>query len=68
MLHSDALRTTERIRFVPESNGLIVAVEHSDPVFYSREFEVVTAEYRPTDLVPEPFDCRPENPDHTLID
>ena len=68
MLHSDALRTTERIRFDSDSNRLIVAIEHSDPVYYSREFEVATAEYRPTDLVPQPFDCRPENPDQTLID
>lgn len=68
MLHSDALRTTERIRFDAESNRLIVAIEHEDPVYFSRSFDVVTAEYRPTDLVPEPFGCRPENPDHTLQD
>lgn len=68
MLHSDALTTIERIRFDPESNRLTVAIEHSDPVFFSRAFEVVTAEYRPTDLVLEPFNCRPENPDHTLVE
>ena len=68
MLHSDALTTTERIWFDPESNRLNVAIEHTDDVFYSRDFEVVTAEYQPSDLVLQPFNCRPENPDHTLID
>jgi len=68
MLHSEALRTTERIRFDEATSRLQVEIEHSDPVFFSREFEVAVAEYQPTDLELEPFNCRPENADHTLID
>ena len=68
MLHSDSLRTTERIWFDSESHRLNVAIEHTDEVFFSRDFEVVTAQYQPTDLELQPFNCRPENADHTLID
>ena len=68
MLHSDALTTTERIRFNDATNRLEVEIEHSDPLFYDREFEVAAAEYRPTDLALEPFGCRPENADHTLVE
>ena len=68
MLHSDALTTTERIWFDAESNRLMLSIDHADPVFFSRAFETVTAEYQPSDLVLQPFDCKPENPDQTLIE
>jgi len=68
MLHSEALTSTERIRFDTESNRLNVAIQHVDPVFYARDFDNVSAEYQPTDLKPQPFNCRPERPDHSLID
>jgi hypothetical protein len=68
MLHSDALRTTERIWYDPESNRLNVEIEHVDDVFFSRPFEVAAAEYRPSDLELQPFNCQPENPDQTLIE
>ncbi|MGD8340417.1 MAG: DUF6152 family protein [Gammaproteobacteria bacterium] len=68
MLHSDALTTTERIWFDAESNRLRLSIDHSDPVFFSRDFETVTAEYMPSDLVLEPFNCKPENPDQTLVE
>ena len=66
LLHSEALTTVERIRFDAESNRLQVTIEHADPVFFTRAFDPVAAEYAPTDLEIQPFGCRPENPDHTL--
>ena len=68
MLHSDALTTTERLRFDPDTNRLQVTIEHRDPVFFSREFDTVSAEYMPSDLELEPFGCQPMNPDQTLIE
>jgi hypothetical protein len=68
MLHSDALTTLERIWFDGESNRLKVEIEHADPVFFARDFELATAEYRPTELELQPFGCRPERPDRTLVD
>jgi hypothetical protein len=68
MLHSDAMTSVERVRFDPETNRLQVSIQYDDPVFYTRDFDPASAEYRPTDLEIEPFNCRPENPDHTLIE
>jgi hypothetical protein len=68
MLHSDAMTSVERVRFDPASNRLQVSIQYDDPVFYTRDFDPASAEYLPTDLEIEPFDCRPENPDHTLIE
>lgn len=68
LLHSDQLRTIERVRFEPDENRLNLTVEHYDPVFFTRDFEPVSAQYAPTDLELEPFGCRPENQDHTLIE
>jgi hypothetical protein len=66
LLHSDALTTVERIRFDPATNRLQLTVEHEDPKFFTRAFDPVSAQYAPTNLEIQPFDCRPENPDHTL--
>jgi hypothetical protein len=68
LLHSDALTTRERLRFDPATNRLKLTIEHTDPVFFTRGFDPASAEYQPTNLEIEPFDCRPENVDHTLID
>ena len=68
MLHSDALTSVERLRFDPETNRLQVSIQYDDPIFYTRDFDPASAEYLPTDLEIEPFNCRPENPDHTLIE
>jgi hypothetical protein len=68
MLHSDAMTSVERVRFDPETNRLQVSIQYDDPVFYTRDFDPASAEYLPTNLDIEPFDCRPENPDHTLIE
>ena len=66
LLHSDELATVERIRFDPATNRLQLTVEHEDPKFFTRSFDPVSAQYAPTNLEIQPFDCRPENPDHTL--
>jgi len=67
MLHSETLTSTEWIRLDPESNRLSVAIQHVDRVFYNRDFDIVSAEYQPTDLKLQPFSCRPERPDGSLI-
>jgi hypothetical protein len=67
LLHSDALTSVERIRFSPAENRLSVTITLADPVYYTRPFEPVTAEYAPSNLDLEPFGCRPENADHTLV-
>jgi hypothetical protein len=60
LLHSDALRSTERIRFDPDLGQLEVTIELRDPVFFTREFPPATAHYAPTELAIEPFGCIPE--------
>lgn len=66
LLHSDALRSVERIRFDPQTQRLVVSIDLEDPKFFTRPFDTAVAEYAPTNLRIEPFGCRPENPDHTL--
>lgn len=68
LLHSDALTTTEYLRFDAAAGQLELTILHSDPVFFTREFEPATARYGPSELEVQPFNCRPENPDHTLIE
>ncbi len=60
LLHSNALRTVERITFNAETNGVDLAIEHYDPVFFTREFPLSEGSYGPTDLTIEPFGCIPE--------
>jgi hypothetical protein len=68
LLHSDALTSTEHVRFDADAGQLEVTIMLQDPVFFTRDFEPVSARYAPSDLKIEPFNCRPENPDHTLRD
>lgn len=68
MLHSDSMTSVERLRFDPETNRLQVSIQYDDPAFYTRDFDPASAEYLPTSLEIEPFNCRPENADHTLIE
>jgi hypothetical protein len=68
LLHSDALTSVERLRLDGARQRLIVTIELSDPAFFTRAFDPAVAEYAPTELSIEPFNCRPENPDHTLKD
>ena len=60
LLHSDQLRTEERLTLDRERNRLVMSMEHSDPAFFSRDFPNYTREYRPSDLSIEPFGCIPE--------
>jgi hypothetical protein len=66
LLHSDALTSVERLRLDGARQRLVVTIELSDPAFFTRAFDPAIAEYAPTELSIEPFNCRPENPDHTL--
>jgi hypothetical protein len=60
LLHSDELRTVERLSFDEERNRLVMSMNHYDPVFFTQDFPVYTREYRPSDLELEPFGCIPE--------
>jgi len=60
LLHSEALRTVERIRLDPERNRLVMSIDHYDPVFFSRDFPTYTREFAPSDLAIQPFGCIPE--------
>ena len=66
LLHSDELTSIERIRFDADTQRLMVNIDLEDPKFFTRPFDTATAEYAPSDLEIQPFNCRPENPDHTL--
>jgi len=55
LLHSDALRTVERIRFEPQRNTIQLAMEHYDPVFFTQDFPVVEGEFAASDLDIKPF-------------
>lgn len=66
LLHSDALTSVERVSFDRQTQRLTVTIDLNDPAFFTRPFEPATAQYAPTDLEIQPFNCRPENPDHTL--
>jgi hypothetical protein len=66
LLHSDALISVERISFDAASQRLKVTIELEDPVYYRRPFDPASAEYAPSDLTIEPFNCKPENADHSL--
>lgn len=60
VLHSDQLRTVERLSFDPESNRMKMSMDHFDPVFYTRDFPVYERFYAPSSLEIEPFGCIPE--------
>ena len=66
LLHSDALTSVERLRFDAATQQLELTIELSDPVFFTRGFDPVSARYAPSALEIEPFNCRPENLDHSL--
>ena len=60
LLHSNALRTVERITFDAASNRIKLVIEHYDPVFFTRDFPTAEAEYEASDLEIRPFGCIPE--------
>ncbi|MDR2214947.1 MAG: hypothetical protein LBE59_03805 [Nevskiaceae bacterium] len=60
LLHSNALRTVERIRFDAARNVITLSIEHYDPEFFTRDFPVVSGEYAASDLEIKHFGCIPE--------
>jgi hypothetical protein len=66
LLHSDALRSVERIRFDAARQRLVVEIDFVDPAFFTQPFPRATLEYAPSDLKLEPFNCSPEGLTGTL--
>jgi hypothetical protein len=60
LLHSNALRTVERITFNKEANSIDLVMEHYDPVFFTRDFPLAEASYGASNLEIKPFGCIPE--------
>jgi hypothetical protein len=60
LLHSEALTTTEVLRYDPDSGTLEITIDMQDPVYFTRDFPTATAQYAPTDLEITPFGCIPE--------
>jgi hypothetical protein len=60
LLHSEQLRTVERIRFDAASNSIQLVIEHYDPLFFTRDFPLTEAEFLASDLELRPFGCLPE--------
>lgn len=60
LLHSDQLRTVERIRFDAAGNSIQVSIEHYDPQYFSRDFPLSEAEFQASGLDIRPFGCIPE--------
>ena len=61
LLHSDRLKTTEKLRYDEELEVLEVTMLFEDPGFYSREFPPVITRYEKTDLEIRPFGCTPDD-------
>jgi hypothetical protein len=68
LLHSDALTSVERLRFDAAAQELELTILLEDPVYFTRDFPPATARYGPSNLEIEPFNCKPENADHSLRD
>ncbi|MGA0804917.1 MAG: DUF6152 family protein [Pseudohongiellaceae bacterium] len=60
LLHSNQLTTVERIRFDAQTNSIRIAIEHSDPLYFTREFPLSEGEYLASDMEIKPFGCIPE--------
>jgi len=60
LLHSDQLRTVERLSLDQASNRMIMSMDHYDPAFFTRDFPNYTREYGPSNLDIQPFGCIPE--------
>jgi hypothetical protein len=66
LLHSAALTTVERLHLDATRQRLVVQITQKDPEFFTRDFDLVTFEYAPSDLKLEPFKCSPESGDGTI--
>lgn len=60
LLHSEALKVTERIWFHARTNSIRVIVEQEDPLFFTTSFNPSSGEFAATDLEIQPFGCIPE--------
>ncbi len=60
LMHSEALKVTERIWFNPRNNSIRVVVDQEDPLFFTTPFNSSSGEFAATDLKIQPFGCLPE--------
>jgi hypothetical protein len=60
LLHSEALKVTERIWFNARTNSIRVIVDQEDPLFFTTPFNPSSGEFAATDLDIQPFGCIPE--------
>jgi hypothetical protein len=60
LLHSNALRTVERITFNAQANSIDLTIEHYDPVYFTRDFPLTEGAFAASDLEIKPFGCIPE--------
>ena len=66
LLHSAALTSVERLHLDAARQQLVVEVTLKDPEYFTRDFEPWVAEYSPSDLTIEPFNCSPEGVDGAI--
>lgn len=66
LLHSAALKTTERIFLDAARQRLVVEIDETDSDFFTRPFSTVRYEYVPSDLRIERFNCSREGLTGTL--
>ncbi len=60
LLHSNELRTVERISFDAPSNRIKLSVEMSDPKYFTQDFPIAQSEFAASDMEIKPFGCIPE--------
>jgi hypothetical protein len=66
LLHSAALTTVERLHLDTARQRLVVEITQKDPEFFTRDFDLVTFEFAPSDLDLEKFKCSRESGDGTI--
>ncbi len=60
LLHSAALKTTEKVHLDAARQRLIVDIDMTDPEFFKQPFPRATMEFAPSELNIEPFNCSRE--------
>ena len=66
LLHSDKLKSVERLHLDASRQRLVVDIDLEDPEYFTKPIPRATLEYAPSDLKIEPFNCSPEGVTGTL--
>ena len=61
LLHSPAMKTSERLWVDRDTGMLNVTIETADPLYYTKPFPSTTITYARSDLRVEPFGCTPRS-------